>query len=267
MALNCTQLDGAYRQLEAFATGTDAGVVALIVALGAVSGVLLTHGERLVRPLGGALAGLGGALVVVGSQAAGFACELRVAAAGVAGVLLAPAPAAKTGLLGAAGLGVGHLATSACLDDSGAPFELMGLSGYYSSPSAPASSSEASSRRSKKNTLSAPCRRRSAGAGSEPARTSSSPAPARRPPRPPPRCSWPSSEPQGAASPRAASRRGGSGAKSTGGRSPSSTRRPGSSRSTRAPSPRAAARAATSSRSRCTQSAAPSPAAPSTRSP
>lgn len=138
MALNCTQLDGAYRQLEAFATGTDAGVVALIVALGAVSGVLLTHGERLVRPLGGALAGLGGALVAfVGSQAAGFACELRVAAAGVAGVLLAVLALCllKTGLflLGAAGLGVvGHLAyVSVPFDDSGAPFELMGLSGYY----------------------------------------------------------------------------------------------------------------------------------------
>lgn len=138
MAVNCTQIDEVYSAVEGFATETDAGLVVAIGALGLVSAVLLSHGERLVRPLGGALAGLGGAVVAfVFSAAAGFPCELRVGAAGVAGILLAVVALCllKTGLflLGAAGLGVvGHLAyVSVPFDDSGAPFELLGRSGYY----------------------------------------------------------------------------------------------------------------------------------------
>lgn len=138
MALNCTQIDDVHELVSEFATQTSAGALVATGALALVSLALLTHGERLVRPLGGALGGLAGAvLAFVFSAAAGLPCEVRVAAAAIAGVLLAVVALCllKTGLflLGASGMGVlGHLAYSSVpFDDSDAPFRLFGMSGWY----------------------------------------------------------------------------------------------------------------------------------------
>lgn len=139
MQMNCTQFDEVQRNIETFFVDTDLGTAAGLGAVVVVSLALLVRGEKLVRPLGAVLGGLAGVVVAfLASAAAGIeACEVRVVAAGIAGVLLAVVALCllKAGLflLGAAGMGVvGHLAyVSLPIDASGAPFELLGIPAYH----------------------------------------------------------------------------------------------------------------------------------------
>ena len=137
--MNCTQFDEVQRNIETFFVDTDLGTAAGLGAVVVVSLALLVRGEKLVRPLGAVLGGLAGVVVAfMASAAAGIeACEVRIVAAGIAGVLLAVVALCllKAGLflLGAAGMGVvGHLAyVSLPIDASGAPFELLGIPAYH----------------------------------------------------------------------------------------------------------------------------------------
>lgn len=138
--MNCTELDVALVTSHRLVVESDGGFAAGCLLLFLASLALLTHGERLVRPLS-ALVGAVGAAIGVFVATALFDpppdCMLRLGASGVAAVLAAVLALCifKTGLfvLGATGVAaVTHFVYEALpLDGVPPPFVLLGRSGYY----------------------------------------------------------------------------------------------------------------------------------------
>lgn len=139
--MNCTEFDEAYSQGRSFVLESDDGFAVACGFLLLLSGVLLARGEDLVRPLGAVVAGCVAAVatfVITQDSDSTSMCEVRLAVAGVAGVLVAVATLClfKAGLfvLGAAGFGsIAHFIYEAipALSSLDPPFVLFGRSGYY----------------------------------------------------------------------------------------------------------------------------------------
>ena len=138
--MNCTELDVAFDDANAFFTADEGGFVVAVSTLALLSCALLVKGEVLVRPMGALVAALlaSGAVFVLSALAEDVPCMARVAVAATAGVLAAVLVLClfKTGLfvLGAAGFGtVGHYVYQALPIDAAAPpsFTLLRRSGWY----------------------------------------------------------------------------------------------------------------------------------------
>jgi len=137
---NCTELDRFAREVHQVALVGDVGVVVLVGTLVVLGGLLLTAGERLARPLGAVVGGVGGTVATfVVTAMFDMSCESRLIASAIVGVLTAAVAllVLKTGifLLGAGGLGaVTHLVYDSLPQSAtahGDGFALLGRSGYY----------------------------------------------------------------------------------------------------------------------------------------
>lgn len=138
--MNCTELDAFVDSLSENIARDDVSFGVGLLSLFLVSFALLTHGERLVRPLAAVLGGVlggGGTFLLTRGIDISIPCEARLAVAAVAGVVLAVLAMCvlKTGLflLGALGLGAtAHLVwESLPLDGVAGPFTLAGRAGWY----------------------------------------------------------------------------------------------------------------------------------------
>lgn len=138
--MNCTELDRVVVSLTEGVTRDDTAFGVAVTLLLATSLVLLTHGERLIRPLAGLLGGVaggGGAFVLTRLFRPALPCEVRLILAGVSGVVVAVVAICilKTGLflIGAFGLGsVAHLVwDSLPLGHVRGPFTLLSRPGWY----------------------------------------------------------------------------------------------------------------------------------------
>lgn len=135
--LNCTEIDAGAASAIALVGETDAGAAGALLVLCATSALLVTHGERIVRPVSAVVGAGGGVAATYLLVDAGVACELRLGAAAVSGIVLAALALCvlKTGLflLGAAGFAaVGHLVYETLpLGGVDAPFVFLDRSGWY----------------------------------------------------------------------------------------------------------------------------------------
>lgn len=139
MIMNCTDLDNTFSHISLWAL-EDAGFVVAMASLSIVSLLLLSVGERIIRPGVAVLAGVGGGVatfVASGLFAAPWPCETRIATAGfsaLAAALLALC-ILRIGLfiLGGASFGIfAHVLYEALpLQDVSPPFVVFGRSAYY----------------------------------------------------------------------------------------------------------------------------------------
>ena len=137
--MNCTELDNLVKETTVRVVNDDVGFAISLAMLFGVSILLLAYGERLVRPLAGILGGVfgaGGAFFLTGIFENPVPCEIRLAIAAVAGIILAVFAIfiLKTGLflLGAFGLGsIVHLVwESLPLEGVSGPFTLFSRPGW-----------------------------------------------------------------------------------------------------------------------------------------
>ena len=140
MGLNCTDLDNLVDSAADTALHNAAVFYASVVFLIGVSLALITHGEKLVRPLAGVAGGVVGAagiFLTTGLFERPPSCEIRLAAAGIAGVILAALAICvlKTALFLVGGVGlasVAHLVwESLPVGGVEGPFTLFSRPGWY----------------------------------------------------------------------------------------------------------------------------------------
>lgn len=136
--MNCTALDSFVSSTNESVTQSDAGFAIAVGLLLSTSLALLTHGERLVRPLVAVVGGVVGATgTFVLTRVVAVPCEARLGVAAVCGIMLALLATCvlKTGLflLGAFGLGAtAHLVwESLPLGHVVGPFSVAGRAGWY----------------------------------------------------------------------------------------------------------------------------------------
>lgn len=136
--MNCTQVDDALTDAQAFLLETDFGVGILAACIVLASSVLLFYGERVVKPACVLVGGAGGAVsLFVLTDSASVSCYVRLGAAGLAGVVvgLLALTLVKSGIfiLGAAAFAtVTHYVYSSLpLDGVASPFTMLGMSGWY----------------------------------------------------------------------------------------------------------------------------------------
>ena len=108
--MNCTDLDNAFDSIQGPVFDEDAGFIVAASLLLVTSCALLSHGERLVKPMSVLVGGVGGSVgVYVLSDAVSLSCDTRLIVSLLSGVLVALLALClfKTGLvlLGAAGFG------------------------------------------------------------------------------------------------------------------------------------------------------------------
>ena len=138
-APNCTELDAALGVTQSLVVENDLGFLFACLLLLGGSFVFLVAGERIVRPAGALVGGLGGAggIYVATAMLPSLGCETRLVVAAAAGILAAAliACVVYSGIfvLGAAAAAVlAHLIHDALpLSAAEGSFALLGRSGWY----------------------------------------------------------------------------------------------------------------------------------------
>lgn len=135
--MNCTEVEDFFESGRRV-WNTDAGFHALAAALGVASGALLVAGASLIKPLS-AVAGLavGAIFSFVGLTLLDVECVVRLVAMGVVALLTAVTAlcVVRSGILLVTVAGAGaaaHFVYDGLVpDDAGAPFRVLGASGWY----------------------------------------------------------------------------------------------------------------------------------------
>lgn len=139
--MNCSEYDLAVQEVEDLVVHTDVGFGGVCLALALASTALLLDGKNLLRPLGGvlgAVSGAVGAFILLGSMGTDIPCEVELGLIAFSAmlVMMLALCVLKTGvfLIGAAGAGaLGHLVYEALPipAEAAAPFRLFDRSGWY----------------------------------------------------------------------------------------------------------------------------------------